>query len=239
MARAGTQAVCARAAPGATPPPVRVITGGPLTNAPVAELMLYLSQLPNAITLSRIALVPALILALKSRHFGTALAIFLTAGVSDALDGFLAKRFNMTSRLGAILDPAADKILLVSAYVMLTILQYIPFWLMLGVAFRDLLIVGGYLVYASLYGPVTMRPSYLSKVNTLMQISLVCIILAQHAMGLALFGLDRVLDYVVLATTVASGLHYLWIWGVMKDVVPVKPSGTMSRAAGDRPGRGR
>ena len=198
-----------------------------------------LSQLPNAITLSRIALVPVLILALKGRHFGTALVIFLTAGISDGLDGFLAKRFNMTSRLGAILDPAADKILLVSAYVMLTILECIPFWLMLGVAFRDLLIVGGYLAYTSLYGPVTMRPSYLSKLNTLMQISLVCVILAQHAVGLALGGLDHFLDYVVLATTVASGAHYLWTWGVMKDVAPAKTSSNPTRAPGRRPGRGR
>ncbi len=196
-----------------------------------------LSQLPNAITLSRIALVPVLILALKGRHFGTALAIFLVAGVSDALDGFLAKRLNMTSRLGAILDPAADKILLVSAYVMLTVLEYIPFWLMLGVAFRDLLIVGGYLAYTSLFGPVTMRPSYLSKLNTFMQISLICVILAQQAMGLTLAGADRVLDYAVLATTVASGVHYLWTWGVMKDIAPAKTSSTASRPSDERPER--
>ena len=201
------------------------------------QIYMNLSQLPNAITLSRIALVPVLILAIKSRHFGTALVIFLFAGVSDALDGFLAKRFNLTSRLGAILDPAADKILLVSAYVMLTVLEYIPFWLMLGVAFRDLLIVGGYLVYTSLYGPVTMRPSHLSKLNTLMQISLICVILAQQAMHLALAGIDHFLDYAVLATTVASGLHYLWTWGVMKDIAAAKTPSAPSRAADERPER--
>ncbi len=195
---------------------------------------MILSQLPNAITLSRIALVPVLILALKGRHFGAALGIFLAAGLSDALDGFLAKRFSWTSRLGAILDPAADKILLVSAYVMLTVLDYIPFWLMLGVAFRDLLIVGGYLAYTSLYGPVTMRPSYLSKFNTLMQITLVCVILVQQAMGVALGGIDRLLDYVVIATTAASGVHYVWTWGVMKNSVPAR-SGT---APAERPPRG-
>ncbi len=178
-----------------------------------------LSQLPNAITLSRIALVPVLILALKNQDFRTALGVFVLAGVSDALDGFLAKRFNMTSRLGAILDPAADKILLVSAYVILTLLEYIPFWLMLGVAFRDLLIVGGYLAYTSLYGPVAMRPSYLSKLNTFMQISLICVILTQEAANLAFPDVVHALEYAVLATTVASGAHYLWTWGVMRDVV--------------------
>jgi len=196
-----------------------------------------LSQLPNAITLSRIALVPVLILTLKGQHFGAALVVFLLAGVSDALDGFLAKRLNMTSRLGAILDPAADKILLVSAYVMLTVLEYIPFWLMLGVAFRDLLIVGGYLAYTSLYGPVAMRPSNLSKLNTVMQIALICVILAQEAANLAFPGVVRALVYTVLATTVASGLHYLWIWGAMKDIAPApsKAPSVMARSASDRP----
>ncbi len=180
-----------------------------------------LSHLPNAITISRIALVPVLILALKDQHFGAALAVFLAAGMSDALDGFLAKRLKLTSRLGAILDPAADKILLVSAYVMLTILEYIPFWLMLSVAFRDLLIVGGYLAYTSLYGPVAMRPSYVSKFNTVAQIALVSVILIQEAANLAFPLLVEGLVYLVLITTVASGAHYLWTWGFMKDIAPV------------------
>jgi len=132
-----------------------------------------MTNLPNTITLSRIALAPVFILVLKDGDYLTALAVFLIAGISDGLDGFIAKRFNLTSRLGAILDPAADKILLISAYVMLTVMNHIPFWLMLTVAFRDFLIIGGYLVYTSLMGAVQMRPSYLSKLNTFMQISLI------------------------------------------------------------------
>ena len=176
-----------------------------------------LAQLPNIITLARIALVPVLILLLKDHDYAAGLIVFVIAGASDALDGFLAKRLNVQSRLGAILDPVADKLLLVSAYVMLTVLGHIPFWLVLVVVFRDLLIVGGYMLYTSHAGPVKMRPSILSKLNTLMQITLVAVILAQQAAGLA-WPLAEVLIYVVLATTVVSGVHYTWSWMILKDI---------------------
>lgn len=190
-----------------------------------------LSHLPNAITLSRIALVPVLILALKDQHYGLALALFVIAGLSDALDGFLAKRLNLVTRLGGVLDPAADKILLISAYVMLTLLGHIPFWLMLMVTFRDLLIVGGYFIYVAHSGPVHMRPSTLSKLNTVMQITLIGVILLEKAGYLAHTGAVGGLIYGVFATTVASGVHYLWSWGVVKDIEPV---GAAKRHAGGR-----
>ncbi|MDA8389357.1 MAG: CDP-alcohol phosphatidyltransferase family protein [Gammaproteobacteria bacterium] len=177
-----------------------------------------LSHLPNAITIGRMAFVPLLILTLKDGRFLGALGIFLVAGVSDALDGYIAKHFGCTSRLGAILDPAADKILLVSAYVMLAWLHLIPFWLVLAVVFRDMLIVGGYFVYVSLYGPVHMRPSYVSKFNTFVQIVLVLFLLAERALDFRVPYANEVLVFSVLATTLASGLHYLWTWGVMKDI---------------------
>ncbi len=185
------------------------------------------SQLPNLITLSRIALVPVLILMLKDREYAAALAVFFLAGLSDGLDGLIAKRFGLRSQLGAVLDPLADKILLVTSYMMLTIQGLVPFWLMLTVVFRDLLIVGGYLIYTTLFGTVQMQPSRLSKFNTLMQIALVVALLAQQASGRSYPLLTDWLVYVVFATTVASGLHYLWTWGVMKEVRP---------AAGGSPG---
>ncbi|MBI3545951.1 MAG: CDP-diacylglycerol--glycerol-3-phosphate 3-phosphatidyltransferase [Gammaproteobacteria bacterium] len=181
-----------------------------------------ISHLPNLITLSRIALAPVLILLLKEEQYAASLGVFIIAGISDGLDGFIAKRFNFVSRLGSILDPLADKILLVSTYVMLTVLEHLPFWLVLTVVFRDLLIIGGYLVYTSMVGPVQMRPSWLSKFNTLMQILLVIMILIQHALGLVYAPLVNVLIYAVLLTTVASGVHYLWIWAVMKEVEPLR-----------------
>lgn len=184
-----------------------------------------LAQLPNAITLSRIALVPVFILALKEDDYALALILFVVAGLSDGLDGFLAKRFHLTSRLGGILDPVADKFLLVSAYVMLTVLGHVPFWLMITVAFRDLLIIGGYLVYTAHSGPVQMRPSILSKGNTVAQLSLITLVLAQQAFGLPAALWVEVFIWVVAVTTLASGAHYLWIWGVMKDIEPADANG--------------
>ena len=184
-----------------------------------------LTHLPNIITASRIALVPVLILALRDQRYDWALAIFAYAGLSDGLDGFLAKRFNLASRLGAMLDPAADKILLVSAYVMLTLLDQIPFWLTLTVVFRDLLIVGGYLVYTSLYGPVAMQPSLASKFNTLAQLALITVILGDLALKLTLGGVVSILVYLVFATTVASGVHYFWSWLIQRAVEPARPRG--------------
>jgi cardiolipin synthase (CMP-forming) len=181
-----------------------------------------LSHLPNLITLARIALVPVLILLLKDQEYAAGLLVFVIAGASDALDGYLAKRLKVQSRLGAILDPVADKLLLVSAYVMLAVLGHIPFWLVLVVVFRDLLIVGGYMVYTSHVGPVKMRPSILSKLNTFMQIALVALILAQQVAGLS-WPLAEVMVYVVLVTTVVSGAHYLWSWMIMKEIEPAHP----------------
>ena len=184
--------------------------------------MVSISHLPNLITIFRIGLAPVLILLLKEQEYAASLAVFVIAGVSDGLDGFIAKRFHYESRLGSILDPMAHKILLLSSYVMLTMLNHLPFWLMLTVAFRDLLIVGGYLVYTSMIGPVQMRPSWLSKFNTFLQIALVIVILGQQAFQLVYAPMVDALIYGVLLSTVASGLHYLWIWLVMKEVELVK-----------------
>lgn len=184
-----------------------------------------LQHLPNLITIARIALVPVLILLLKDRSYSLALAAFIIAGASDALDGFLAKRFNLQTHLGAVLDPAADKLLLVCSYVMLTLLGDIPFWLTLAVASRDVLIVGGYLLYTSQAGPVRMRPSWISKLNTLLQLALVCLILAERAAGVEWPVPVAAMIYGVLATTVGSGLHYLWSWMVLREIEPASKEG--------------
>jgi cardiolipin synthase len=182
--------------------------------------IIRLHHLPNLITLSRIALVPVLILLLKDQDYALALAVFVIAGASDALDGWLAKRLSVQTHFGAVLDPAADKLLLVTAYVMLTILGHIPFWLTLAVVSRDVLIVGGYLLYTSHAGPVRMRPSILSKLNTLLQIALVCFLLIKLAAGLEWPHVVTIMIYAVLISTLASGAHYLWSWMVLKDIEP-------------------
>ncbi len=179
--------------------------------------MKRLQHLPNMISLLRMAFVPLLILVLRNHRYLDALWVFLIAGVSDGLDGYIAKRFGFVTQLGAILDPLADKILLVSAYVMLALLTLVPFWLVLVVTFRDVLIVGGYLVYTSLYGPVTMRPSRVSKFNTFTQILLVIFLLAERAFGFHVDHIQAALVFAVLVTTIASGGHYLWTWGVVRE----------------------
>ncbi len=180
--------------------------------------MKRLQYLPNTITLMRVAFVPLLILVLKDHHYLKALAVFLVAGISDGLDGYIAKRFGFVSQLGAILDPLADKILLVSAYIMLALLALVPFWLVLVVTFRDVVIVGGYLVYTSLYGPVSMRPSRVSKFNTFTQILLVVFVLTERAFAFPAAHIQAALVFMVLVTTIASGGHYLWTWGIVREI---------------------
>ena len=175
-----------------------------------------ISQIPNFLTLLRIGATPVLVLLLNDREYDLALLLFVLAGLSDGLDGYIAKRFGFVTRLGAILDPLADKMLIISTYIMLTVLDDIPFWLMVTVGFRDVLIVGGYLVLVSLDGDVDMRPSIVSKINTCMQLALVIIVLAHKAELWSLPVLINVSIAAVLATTVLSGAHYVWVWGIKR-----------------------
>jgi len=176
-----------------------------------------LYYIPNILTLWRVAATPILIVLLKDETYHLALAVFILAGVSDALDGYLAKRFGYETRFGAILDPVADKVLLVSCFVMLTLLDLLPFWLMVLVAFRDVLIVGGYLILSTLNGSVTMQPSVVSKINTAMQILLVAFVLAQQSGLSHLASAVSSLVVVVAVTTVWSGAQYVWVWGIRKE----------------------
>lgn len=160
---------------------------------------------------------PILILLLKNEYFEPALLLFVAAGVSDALDGYIAKKYRVQSQFGAILDPVADKILLVSCFVMLTLLDHLPFWLLVIVVFRDVLIVGGYLVLVMLGTSVQMRPSAVSKLNTLFQICLVSLVLARLAGWIDLSIVVESLIILVAATSVLSGVHYVWVWGFGKE----------------------
>jgi len=176
-----------------------------------------ISQIPNLLTLLRIAACPVLVLLLRDRAYDLAMALFLFAGITDGLDGYIAKRYNCVSGLGAILDPIADKLLIASAYIMLAILEDIPFWLLVAVMFRDLVIVVGYLVLVMMGDEVPMKPSYISKVNTFLQISLVIAVLGGKADWLHIPPLLDALVIGVLITTVVSGSHYVWSWGIRRE----------------------
>ena len=169
-------------------------------------------QIPNLLTLARIAAVPVLILFLYEGRYGAALTVFVLAGITDGLDGWIAKRFKCVTRLGSILDPLADKILIVSTYVMLVLAGDLPFWLILLIGFRDLGIIAGVLVLNTLNGHVQMQPSLLSKVNTFLQISLVILVMVERIGFIALEPVAEILLWFVAATTVASAIHYVYFW---------------------------
>jgi len=173
--------------------------------------MIYI---PNILTLMRIGLVPIFIVLLQDQQYLWSLYVFLVAGISDGLDGFIAKRYNAQTELGALLDPLADKALLVSAYVMLSMMQVIPFWLMVVVVFRDLVIVGGYLLFVLFFGAVTMTPISISKLNTFLQIVFILLALVSLAWQLNVTMVLTWLSYLVLLTGVTSGLAYVWVWSV-------------------------
>ncbi|NDY42351.1 CDP-diacylglycerol--glycerol-3-phosphate 3-phosphatidyltransferase [Dissulfurirhabdus thermomarina] len=165
-------------------------------------------NLPNLLTLLRILLVPLLVICLIERRMAEALAIFAAAGFTDALDGFLARWLRQKTRLGAVLDPIADKLLLMSACVTLAVIGRLPGWLAVIVISRDVIILLGVGVLFLILGGVEIRPSFLGKVTTFCQLFTVFLVLA----GAWLAGAERWLPAVFWATaavTVASGLHYM------------------------------
>jgi cardiolipin synthase (CMP-forming) len=169
-------------------------------------------NIPNLITLTRLMSVPLMIWLIVSERFGVAFCVFLGAGVSDALDGFIAKRFDCRTRLGALLDPVADKALLSSVYVALYVAGLLPNWLVILVVFRDVTIIGGFVLLQTIAAPRKYDPLYISKLNTLVQIALVGYVLGRKGMGFPDGLLTDVLLVTTAVTTVLSGLSYLVRW---------------------------
>ncbi len=154
-------------------------------------------------------MVPAVIALMLHHRLDLAALVFLLAGVSDALDGWLARRTNARSKLGAMLDPLADKALLVSVYVTAAATGLLPDWLAILVVFRDVVILGGLAMFIALGQRPSIRPLFISKVNTFAQIALAALALFVPGFGLPLAGLVAALVWVVAATTVLSLLAYL------------------------------
>jgi cardiolipin synthase (CMP-forming) len=169
-------------------------------------------NVPNMITLSRLMSVPLMIWLIVSERFGVAFCVFIGAGVSDALDGFIAKRFDCRTRLGALLDPVADKALLSSVYVALGIAELLPNWLVILVVFRDVTIIGGFILLQTLAAPRKFDPLFISKINTLLQIALVGYVLGRLGMGFVDGLITDVLVAITAVTTVLSGLSSLVRW---------------------------
>jgi cardiolipin synthase len=159
------------------------------------------------------ALAIPIALLLLHEWYGAALLTFMAAGLSDGLDGYLAKRFSWHSRLGSILDPLADKVLLVTNYVVLGAMGSIPLGLVAAVIGRDVIVVRGALAYHFLVGRYEMAPSFSSKVNTALQLVYVVAVVASLGIISLPSWLMNGLIYGVLATTVWSGVDYVWTWG--------------------------
>ena len=169
-------------------------------------------NLPNLISLGRLLLVPLAIWLILGGRYGAAFWVFIVAVVSDALDGFIAKHFDRRTRLGALLDPVADKALLVSVYVTLGLAHQLWTSLVIIVVFRDVVIVGGFLLIQAFAVPKKYDPLYISKINTGLQIALVAFVLARLGLGANAGGIDVALSYAVIATTILSGLSYVVRW---------------------------
>ncbi|MDH5190224.1 MAG: CDP-alcohol phosphatidyltransferase family protein [Gammaproteobacteria bacterium] len=171
-----------------------------------------LREIPNIISVARIILVVPIVYTLIKGMYDTALFLFVIAGISDGLDGFLAKHFGWVTRLGGILDPLADKILLISCYVVLGWQEVIPVWLVAAVIIRDVIIVTGGIVYHFRIEVLEALPSVISKINTFMQIVVVVAVMLDRSWwDMPPIMLDT-LFYITLATTIASGLDYVWRW---------------------------
>lgn len=174
-------------------------------------------DIPNLISILRILLVAPTVYTLLNQDYKIALLLFTVAGVSDGVDGALARLFNWQTRLGAILDPIGDKLLLVSCYLALGWLGHLPVILVALVILRDVIIVAGAIVYHMLIEEVSIQPLMISKINTVLQITLVVfVIFAGSELALSNLvspSIIELLIWLVYATTVASGMVYIWYWG--------------------------
>lgn len=168
--------------------------------------------IPNFITIARLLGVPLIVWLMIADRFGEATLLFVIAGLSDAADGFIAKRFGATSVLGAYLDPIADKALLVSVFVTLGFKGVLPAWLIVLVVSRDLFIIGGVILSYMLAIPMAMRPLRVSKLNTAAQILLIALVLAGQTMINVYQPLLTGGVLAVAALTVASATAYLIEW---------------------------
>jgi cardiolipin synthase len=170
-------------------------------------------NLPNFLTLIRIVLIPFFLVLLASQLYFDALLVFILGGVTDALDGFIARRMNQKTSLGAILDPVADKLLLMSSFIMLGMMGGIPLWLVVLVVSRDTVILFGYVAISFLLDErLEVQPTIAGKLSTVFQLVTVGVVLLMLARSQLLESwLDDALVYLTAAATVISGVQYLYL----------------------------
>lgn len=170
------------------------------------------ADIPNLISVFRMLLVLPAVWLMLDGGFAEALLVIMLAGLSDALDGFLARHFNWRSRLGGLLDPLADKLLIVAVYATLGWLGLLPWWLVVLVLLRDVMIVAGAVAYHMLIETLDAEPSFISKLNTVAQITLGLMVIALQIRHLIPEQGLWLLMALVAVTTLASGIDYVWTW---------------------------
>lgn len=172
-----------------------------------------LYYLPNCITCLRFVLVVPILMAIFDQNYVAAFYLFFAAGISDALDGLLARLFGWTSRFGAAADPLADKILLMSSFIALGCVHQIPAWLVILVVVRDIWIMCGGVAYRFIIGPFDFKPSGISKINTFLQILLVLLLLIHLSFVVLPVVLFKAFMIAIALTSTVSLIHYTWVWG--------------------------
>ena len=169
-------------------------------------------DIPNIISILRIVLVVPIAFYLWNQNYLTALLLFLIGGLSDGLDGFLARRYKWETDLGVILDPMGDKLMMLTAYLLLGWHHLLPWWLVGLVISRDLIIVFGTLLYRKFIGVAKLKALFISKLNTVFQILLVLSIMFAQVIELNVLIVDSLL-WLVVVTTLMSGYAYINEWG--------------------------
>ena len=192
--------------PGLRPKPANGLRGAGCTSRGAGL------SIPNLITLARILLVPVVIWAITSGEMWIAFLLFLVAGISDAVDGFLAKQFGMVTELGTVLDPLADKAMIVSIYVALGVAGAIPHWLVILVVSRDIMIVGAVMLSWLIDKPIALRPLMVSKLNTVAQIVLALLVLAALGLDFEAESAIMVMMALVAVLTLLSIAFYVAEW---------------------------
>ena len=171
-----------------------------------------LRWLPNAISLLRIAMVVPILIYIVNGRYGMALGLFFVAGFSDGVDGYLAKRFDWHTRIGALLDPIADKLLVGGTFITLVSVGLIPVWLAALVVVRDVVIVGGATLYNFLIKPVEGEPTRISKLNTALQLLFIVFVLSRAGFDWPDEIAVTVIGAAVVVTIIISGIDYVWSW---------------------------
>lgn len=168
-----------------------------------------LRHLPNLISLLRLSLIWPVAAGLKTGDYRLALACFVAAGLSDGLDGFLAKRYQWTSELGKVLDPAADKLLLMTVFIECAWLNLAPWWLTVAAVARDLMIGLGAIAFKLWFGQLHGRPTVISKANTGVQLLFLTSVMVNAGWGLPPHWVLALLAGLALVTTLLSGADYM------------------------------